>query len=573
MSDSTSEPTKSPVATATRLHDMDALRASAMLIGIAYHLSLSFAEGFPWLVQDNSQSQVYFYFQAWVHGFRMPLFFLISGYFMAMLWRKRGAWALVKHRFKRIFIPCMLGLVTIIPLTNLSIGYSFWTAGQVKGKSSKPTSVKSGSGEFADFWTAIGFGKLDGIRGMIEDGADVNALHPQFGSSPINYAALRGDVEIIQLLIDAGADVNRKNKDGNTALHSAAFFGQAEAFEMLLDSGADPSIRNNDGAVPEMSLAANWDTAKSIAGLVQYPLDRGEWVKGKEEIYAMLHPDDPKPNPAKIGLLPGEKASRKSSDKIEALIGALFLIPLFGHLWFLWMLCWFVGIFVIYAWIARKFGWPKGERKWLVSNFKWLWLIPLTMIPQSMMGGGEYVFGPDTALGVLPYPHVFLYYLIFFGYGVLYFDCKDPDFKIARGWKWMTPFTILIFFPLALDAMNGQLGWLEKLGLEGQQKFLNVAFQTMFTWLMVFSMLGLFRRFFGTHNNTMRYISDSSYWLYLIHLPLVILGQSWVRYLDWSPHLKFLVLNIGVIGVSVLAYQYCVRYTPIGTLLNGKRMK
>jgi glucan biosynthesis protein C len=40
-----------------RLHDLDALRAAAMLIGIVYHAALSFAADFPWMVHDVSQAQ------------------------------------------------------------------------------------------------------------------------------------------------------------------------------------------------------------------------------------------------------------------------------------------------------------------------------------------------------------------------------------------------------------------------------------------------------------------------------------------------------------------------------------
>ena len=99
-----------------RRHDLDALRATAMLLGIVYHAALSFAAGFPWMVQDVSQIRGLYVFQAATHGFRMPLFFLISGFFTAMLWRKRGLQALLKNRFKRILLPCLLGLVTTVPV-------------------------------------------------------------------------------------------------------------------------------------------------------------------------------------------------------------------------------------------------------------------------------------------------------------------------------------------------------------------------------------------------------------------------------------------------------------------------
>jgi len=100
-----------------RRHDLDAVRAFAMLLGIALHASLSFST-IPWFVRDTRQSELYSVFMMAVHGFRMPLFFLVSGFFTAMLWRRRGLAALLKQRAVRIVLPCFVGLVTIIPLLN-----------------------------------------------------------------------------------------------------------------------------------------------------------------------------------------------------------------------------------------------------------------------------------------------------------------------------------------------------------------------------------------------------------------------------------------------------------------------
>jgi peptidoglycan/LPS O-acetylase OafA/YrhL len=71
----------------------------------------------------------------------------------------------------------------------------------------------------------------------------------------------------------------------------------------------------------------------------------------------------------------------------------------------------------------------------------------------------------------------------------------------------------------------------------------------------------------------MRYVSDSSYWLYLAHLPLIMIAQWFVR--DWSlsPFLKFPLVCAGVTLVLLLSYQLFVRYTPIGTFLNGPRRR
>src|SRR5262249_47411692 len=105
MSASDSSADLTPSASLRR-HDLDALRAFAMLLGMALHASLSFST-LPWIVHDTRQSELYSVFMMAVHGFRMPLFFLVSGFFTAMLWRRRGLASLLKQRAVRILVPCL----------------------------------------------------------------------------------------------------------------------------------------------------------------------------------------------------------------------------------------------------------------------------------------------------------------------------------------------------------------------------------------------------------------------------------------------------------------------------------
>ena len=62
-----------------RRYDLDALRATAMLLGIVLHAGLSFTP-FPWAVQDERQSSFFWFLFAAIHGFRMPVFFVLSGF-------------------------------------------------------------------------------------------------------------------------------------------------------------------------------------------------------------------------------------------------------------------------------------------------------------------------------------------------------------------------------------------------------------------------------------------------------------------------------------------------------------
>ena len=116
-----------PGAPDPRRNDLDALRAAAMLLGIVLHAGLSFVP-FPWPVQDERQSGFYWLLFAAIHGFRMPVFFLLSGFFTAMLWRRRGMKSMLAHRFRRVLLPFLLGLVTIVPAVNWISGRAIASA-------------------------------------------------------------------------------------------------------------------------------------------------------------------------------------------------------------------------------------------------------------------------------------------------------------------------------------------------------------------------------------------------------------------------------------------------------------
>ncbi len=92
-------------------------------------------------------------------------------------------------------------------------------------------------------------------------------------------------------------------------------------------------------------------------------------------------------------------------------------------------------------------------------------------------------------------------------------------------------------------------------------------------WSLVSLTLGLFRYFFNRPSKTVRYIADSSYWLYLIHLPIVIWLQ--IAFAELSLHwsIKLVSISAVTIFISVVLYDVFIRSTFIGAVLNGKRKK
>ena len=123
-----------PVATpsAERLHALDAVRGSALLLGIAFHATLSFLPG-PhgiWPVQDLHRSGALAVVFFSLHCFRMTTFFLIAGFFAHLTFHKRGARPFIKDRLKRIGIPLVVGW----PFLFASIvAVSLWAAARANG--------------------------------------------------------------------------------------------------------------------------------------------------------------------------------------------------------------------------------------------------------------------------------------------------------------------------------------------------------------------------------------------------------------------------------------------------------
>ena len=97
-----------------------------------------------------------------------------------------------------------------------------------------------------------------------------------------------------------------------------------------------------------------------------------------------------------------------------------------------------------------------------------------------------------------------------------------------------------------------------------------VAGYALTLWSLVFLTMGVFQRISRKPNAFIRYVADSSYWMYLIHLPVVVWLQVAVAELPLHWSLKLAAISTITIGFSLLTYDLFVRSTLIGWLLNGQ---
>ncbi|MDF1850887.1 MAG: acyltransferase family protein [Verrucomicrobiales bacterium] len=556
----------------TRRHDLDALRATAMLLGIALHSALAYITIPFWPVRDEARSEFFDVIFTAVHGFRMPLFFVISGFFTAMLWRKRGLGVLARHRFRRIFLPLV---IFVVPMWLAMWGIFVLigaTGGDSIGKIDEPS-----------IWSAARSNDVERLNQIFEDDQkiDWNAGDPANRIPPLNWAALAGSVEATNWLLEKGANIDVRSGDQTTPLGHAAYMGRPEIARILIENGADLDAKNVYQATPLENTKADLGTTQWVADRLKLSFDEEKIKVGREEVAEKLNSSGEAHSQNGRSRL---EETKMRNDRFGPITNAYLTVtdfwlfqvaPIFGHLWFLWFLCILLVPFLIYASIASANGWkglPKG-----LFHFPavLLWIVPLTAFAHWFHGilepGG---FGPDTSLTVFPFPHTVLLYAIYFFFGVLYFDADDQEGKATRYWWVSLPLGLLVCYPLGMSLIEEpEAAWLQNSIPEGLVRPLAVVLQALFAWLLIFGWMGLFRRICGRENRAIRYLSDSSYFLYLAHIPLVFLVQHFVKLVPAPAIVKFGITCAVLTGLLLLVYEFAIRYTFLGTLLNGKRVR
>ena len=105
-------------------------------------------------------------------------------------------------------------------------------------------------------------GKLPFVQLLLEAGAEVN----MYGWSPLAYAAFNGHVAIAELLLKRGAEINAQTENGSTALLLAARYGFIEIVDLLLKNKADPNVANqNDETAMDWALrTSNTDIVERL---------------------------------------------------------------------------------------------------------------------------------------------------------------------------------------------------------------------------------------------------------------------------------------------------------------------
>lgn len=120
---------------------------------------------------------------------------------------------------------------------------------------------------------AVREGNLLKVKEIIETDPDqINAKGLYEGLYPLHYAVSANNKEMVNLLIDKGADINAHSSDGSTSLHVASVLGYKEIVALLIKGGADVNAKDNRDRTP-LHLASQGGHIEIVKFLIEKGAD------------------------------------------------------------------------------------------------------------------------------------------------------------------------------------------------------------------------------------------------------------------------------------------------------------
>lgn len=235
--------------------------------------------------------------------------------------------------------------------------------------------------------------------------------------------------------------------------------------------------------------------------------------------------------------------------------GSLPFAPTVAHLWFLMYLMYF---FVL-VWVVASFEWKRlqslsaGLRPWVLVG-----VAPLLLVPAMASVGAPWP-APEF---VLPQLWALVFFGFYFAMGFLLFHRGS----LLEQLRPLTPFLLV----LGLAAYGVFLEFLRTRQPGFALHLLQAVLEAYSGLWLTLCCLQAGKSWFNGRSRVMRYLADASYWVYLVHLPLLFAIQYRLLDVAASWQMKF---GASVLATSLLAlasYQLLVRNTLLGRLLGGR---
>ncbi|BDF93891.1 acyltransferase family protein [Pseudoalteromonas sp. KAN5] len=240
------------------------------------------------------------------------------------------------------------------------------------------------------------------------------------------------------------------------------------------------------------------------------------------------------------------------------------------HLWFLWNLFQFCLI----HWLLKKSNLLGGKLDGLGYNPLFLWGALPTLLTLSLMGQPIPFPAPDKLTPQL-WSYGFYGSFYWLGVGIYKKQHKLSSYHIYL-WPIIVGAALSLIAYFALLPVAATLDEVINAASTGhfavkQQHALHVVLQVMSIILLTAMAFLLGHRFLNYESKFSRSVSDSSYWIYLIHVPVLIYIQMPLINTNLPVLVKFIVSVVITLLIGQISYLLIVKNTWLGALLNGRR--
>jgi glucans biosynthesis protein C len=244
-----------------------------------------------------------------------------------------------------------------------------------------------------------------------------------------------------------------------------------------------------------------------------------------------------------------------------------------AHLWFLYYLVMFyIGTCILVKFRLFSIGQWLQVQSPKVFYIIILLILPLILIPSFYLQGVQPLPAPEKlcpqwwALGLFG---------VFFFLGWSFFGNDKLLNYLKDLWKPLLTLSlaayIVVFFLYPKTGTIAESLNPAEFSFSTTKHVIIAVLEAFITTYVTLTLLSVGQHYLNQQNNTLRYIADSSYWAYLIHLPIVMFTQLLLLDKEWNVWLKFSSATITTFIICIVTYQVLVRHTPIGWLLNGKK--
>ncbi|MFW5682184.1 MAG: acyltransferase family protein [Phycisphaeraceae bacterium] len=252
-----------------------------------------------------------------------------------------------------------------------------------------------------------------------------------------------------------------------------------------------------------------------------------------------------------------------------------------AHLWFLEYLYLFSVLFAAGMWLLRRCGRPPGQwwrNEGPPPTGRWIaWLGGVWVVSAGLVAvEPEIAYSFENSF--VPRGVEFVYHGWFFGIGAVLYLRRGVLDPLARAALPLVAVAILVGSLAAwwtlprVEAWHGQ----GSVAAGRAGTFSNVAYAAAWAaaaWLTIAALLAAAVRWLARPRAAIRWLSDSAYWVYLAHVPIV--AAIHVALLDSGlpASVRFLLAIAGGVAATLVTYRYAVRYSWLGVGLHGPRGK